>query len=256
MAGVPRSSQQDPPGGSPAAHREEKLTREEKKAQTRERLLDAAAKVFARRGFAGASLEDVAVEAGLTKGAVYSNFSSKDDLITALIDERVDDPLSAIPGAVAGEASAHDQAFQAADLFLGAVEHNRDAWLLMFEYAIYQARRPELRRPISPHFLTQRAEMAELLEGGASRRGVALPMPADELMLGLSALGQGIALARLRDPDAVPHDLFARMLVALIPEIPGRADDPAVSPDHVSPVDDRPADNQSAAHRPDADQTA
>jgi len=61
--------------------RPKKPSREEKKALTRARLLDAAATVFARRGFAAASLDEVAEEAGLTKGAVYSNFESKDELI-------------------------------------------------------------------------------------------------------------------------------------------------------------------------------
>ena len=212
MAGVAAGS---PPEQSA---REEKLTREEKKAQTRERLLDAAAKVFARRGFAGASLEEIAEEAGLTKGAVYSNFSSKDDLIAALIDERVDDPLAAIPAAVEPRGTAHDQAFAAADLFQGAVEHNRDVWLLMFEYAIHQARHPELRRDPNHQWMTQRDEMVRMIEDTVTRRGLKLPLPAGELMIGLSALGQGIALARLRDPGSVPDDLFAKMLVALLPD--------------------------------------
>src|SRR5581483_6613306 len=128
-------------------------------------------------------------------------------------DERVDDPLGAIPGAVAGEGSARDQAFQAADLFLGAVEQNRDAWLLAFEYAIHIARHPETRRPQKDEALAQRRQLVELIEAGAAERGVPLPMPAEELLTGLTALGLGIALNRLRDPDSVPHDLFAKMLV-------------------------------------------
>jgi len=55
----------------------ERLSRQERKAQTRERLLDAAAQVFAQRGFEAASLDEVAAAAGYTKGAVYSNFAAR-----------------------------------------------------------------------------------------------------------------------------------------------------------------------------------
>src|SRR3954465_1205221 len=75
-----------PEWGVPAGHR---LTREEKKAQTRERLLDAASTVFARKGFAATSIDEIAEVAGVTKGAVYSNFESKEDLVRTVLDERL-----------------------------------------------------------------------------------------------------------------------------------------------------------------------
>jgi AcrR family transcriptional regulator len=63
--------------------------RDEQKALTRRRLLDAAETVFARRGFHGASVEEIAREAGATTGAVYSNFAGKEDLFLALFEERI-----------------------------------------------------------------------------------------------------------------------------------------------------------------------
>ncbi len=68
----------------------ERLSRQERKAQTRERLIDAAAQVFAQRGFEAASLDEVAAAAGYTKGAVYSNFASKTDLLIALLERRIE----------------------------------------------------------------------------------------------------------------------------------------------------------------------
>src|SRR5918911_418249 len=65
-----------------------RLTRAEATAQTREQLLEAAERVFLERGFHAASLDAVAEEAGLTKGAVYSRFDSKADLFLAFLDER------------------------------------------------------------------------------------------------------------------------------------------------------------------------
>src|SRR5881396_2434576 len=68
----------------------EPLTAERRRAMTRQHLLDAAAIVFTRNGFHGSTLDEVASTAGFTKGAVYSNFKSKDDLFLALLDERIE----------------------------------------------------------------------------------------------------------------------------------------------------------------------
>ena len=70
--------------------------REEQRAQTRLDLLDAAARVFAERGYHGASVDLVAEAAGYTKGAVYSNFDSKEDLFLELLDRRIDTTITAM----------------------------------------------------------------------------------------------------------------------------------------------------------------
>ncbi|WP_305823330.1 TetR/AcrR family transcriptional regulator [Massilia brevitalea] len=69
-----------------APSRPTRLTREQSRAQTRERLLASAAVVFAREGYAGASVDRIAEEAGYSKGALYSNFASKDELFFELFD--------------------------------------------------------------------------------------------------------------------------------------------------------------------------
>ena len=61
--------------------------RSARRAETRARLLHAAAEVYALRGFGGATLDQVAAQAGLTKGAVYDHFGSKENLLIALIEE-------------------------------------------------------------------------------------------------------------------------------------------------------------------------
>src|SRR3954454_21935814 len=67
--------------------RKNRMTREERKAQTRSDLLRAASRLFVRNGFVATSLSDIAEEAALTKGAVYSNFDSKEELFLALLQE-------------------------------------------------------------------------------------------------------------------------------------------------------------------------
>lgn len=74
--------------GEGAAPRRKRLTRAEARARTRQQLLDAAAGVFARKGFAGASVEEIAESAGYSTGALYFNFDSKEQLFLDLLAER------------------------------------------------------------------------------------------------------------------------------------------------------------------------
>ena len=108
-------------------------------------MLDAAARVFAARGFGGASMEEIAAEAGFTRGAVYSNFADKSELFLVVLEERGERR--------AGEVSAiYEQAEDPFDFFarLGAAEpeRNRDAevWLMLrLEFWLYAMRNPEVR---------------------------------------------------------------------------------------------------------------
>jgi AcrR family transcriptional regulator len=183
---------------------------------TRARLVAAAATVFARLGFAGASLEDVAEEAGLTKGAVYSNFESKDDLIKAVLHDRLDEPARAIPAQISDELSIEDRAARASELFVRQMELDREAALLDLEFSIYLARNPEMVPRFSEGGRELRRTMARSMEEWAARDGVQLPLDSDTLVAGVFALGNGIRLARLSNPDSAPEDLFGTMLALIL----------------------------------------
>jgi AcrR family transcriptional regulator len=197
-------------------------SREEKKALTRERLLDAAAAVFARKGFTGASLDDVAEEAGLTKGAVYSNFDSKEDLVTTLIEERLDRPELGIADVVDPASSRLDQATQAGDLYMSRFETDRESFLLDFEFSLHLARNPHLVKRFNQRYRDLRANTADLIETNAADAGIELPMPKDELAAVLLALGAGLTLDRLVDPDNVPADLFGKTIGLLLAQPGGQ----------------------------------
>src|ERR1700722_11317142 len=104
--------------------------RAEKKQVTRARLLDAAQRVFASRGFAEASLDEIAEVAGLTKGAVYSNFDKKLDLLLAVLDERMNRHFMAITEIVDTTRALPEQAAQGGQLFMDAFQEERELYLL------------------------------------------------------------------------------------------------------------------------------
>jgi AcrR family transcriptional regulator len=198
-------------------------TREEKKAQTRRKLLDAAASVFAQKGIDGASLDDVADVAGLTKGAVYSNFASKEDLVWTLLEERLGEASLRIPGAVDPSNSQEQQSADAGALYMNLADRERDMFLLEYEYMLFLARHPEKRR--AGNFTRRRDTVAQIIAERAAEAGVTLPMSATDLATATFALGAGITLERLVNPEEVPTDLFGRILALIF----GYLDQPAAS---------------------------
>jgi len=196
--------------GSVSPRQKAALSREEKKAQTRQKLLDAAATVFAHKGFAGASLDDVADEAGLTKGAVYSNFASKEELISALLEQRLGQPSLAFPKLISPHATQAEQAEQAAHMFMNLLANERETYLLDIEFMLYRARNPGMHD--STNYVARRDEIARTMEARAAAEGFELPMPAKDLTTALFAIGMGLALERMVNEEHVPEDLFGRVL--------------------------------------------
>jgi AcrR family transcriptional regulator len=194
----------------------ERLTREEKKARTRAQLIDAAATVFARRGLVAASLDEVAEEAGLTKGAVYSNFDSKEDLFQAVIDERLNEPMR--HGAEVIDSSigtTEEHAMAGARVFVDVVQQEREVFLLSLEFNIHVARHPELAPAYVARSREQLAQVVELIDERTTAFGSSLPLPADQMAIAVEALSKGIALQKLVDPDSVPDDLLGRVYALL-----------------------------------------
>ena len=205
----------------------ERLTREEKKARTRAQLIDAAAAVFARRGFVAASLDEVAEETGLTKGAVYSNFDSKQELFQAVIDNRLNEPMLQLADVIdeAG-GTIEEQAMLGARMYGEVVEQERDVFLLALEYDIYCARNPEFERAFASGYRDRLEHIAGLIADHAQRSGVSMPLSPIEMATVVTALSQGMGLQKLRDPERVPDDLLGRVYALLFqhlqaPESPG-----------------------------------
>src|SRR5215204_5628880 len=122
-----------------------RLTREQKKALTRSRLLEAAQKVFLLRGFHRAGLEEVAEEAGFTRGAVYSNFPSKDHLFLALLDARIEQRVRELHEAAAKRGTLEDRMRGDARQWTATMERRPEWTLLLVEFWTHAARDPRLR---------------------------------------------------------------------------------------------------------------
>jgi AcrR family transcriptional regulator len=192
------------------------LTRNERQERTRAELLQAAARVFARRGYHGASVEEIAAEAGYTTGAVYSNFKGKEKLFLALTDYELEKRLADF-GAVAEAADTPEGIEQAAGERFGKFIREDPDWpLLYFEFWAYGARNPNLREEFSKRRLAIQKVIAEAIERQSASLGLQLPMPAEQIAVGVGALINGMAFERVIDPGSVSDELFGLIVSRLI----------------------------------------
>src|SRR5207249_8454527 len=137
-----------------------RLTRKQKQAHTRECLMRSAAQVFARRGLQQASIDEVAEEAGFTKGAFYANFKSKEELFLAMLDERFAQRIEDIEAVIAGEGSTAEKARRAGDQFARNFRADPEWERLFFEFSAYAARDEEFREELVTRYRAMREQMA------------------------------------------------------------------------------------------------
>lgn len=199
-------------------------TRAEKQARTRAELIGTAAKVFARRGYDGASVEEIAEEAGYSHGAVYSNFAGKADLFLAVFEEYMAErvrELAETQTALPDDAPLEARARALADQWMERLGRDRESVLLHMEFIAHGDRDPELAGRFGTRSAAMREAVARYIESFTEEEGRELPISADDLAMVLRALGIGLAIESLVSPDAVRRDLygdFVELLVTMLRE--------------------------------------
>jgi AcrR family transcriptional regulator len=184
-----------------------RLTRKEKQAETRQRLLDAAERVFLRRGLQGSSVEEIAAEAGFTRGAFYSNFKSKDELFVELLQDRVYRQYARMAE------EAQEQPGTPRERLRWGVERVRDVqkgeigrWLfrLWLECLTQAARDEEFRELAASFWSGNRTLVAGQIKATFKEVGRKPPLPPDQIATAMIALDVGLAVQHLVDPEEVP----------------------------------------------------
>ncbi|WP_370945279.1 TetR/AcrR family transcriptional regulator [Amycolatopsis sp. cg5] len=176
-----------------------RLTRDESRARTRERLLDAAAELFAERGVNGASVEQIAEHAGFSRGAFYGNFADKHELVVALLKQRTEREIAEV-GAL--RAASADETMDRLREWNVERALNLDGWFaLRTELALYALRNPESRPMVGDGERLAR----EAVEAGVRHQFEVLGLapPADPAFIALivHSLQDGLLLQRFLAPD-------------------------------------------------------
>jgi AcrR family transcriptional regulator len=187
-----------------------RLTRAEKRENTREGLIAAAEHLFVERGFHATAVDEVALEAGYTKGAVYSNFHSKEDLFFAVYERRVDRMVARIEHVLRETDPA--AGIQRFSLELAQRRGHDDGWLaVFFEFWAHVVRHPELRERFAGIHARAQEPFVAAFERFAGQREVETPVDARGLAVAMYAMQIGLSLERLTQPEVVDVELGTRM---------------------------------------------
>ncbi|OBF08258.1 TetR family transcriptional regulator [Mycobacterium sp. ACS4054] len=189
------------------------------RGEVRDRILDAASKVFAAEGFAGATIDAIGQAAGFTKGAVYSNFESKDELFLALLDREFE--LRGEQIAIALDRSDGDTAAAAGEVsrsVLDSVRDHSDYYVLLVEYWLRAQRDPQLRERLIERRRAAADQALHIVESTDT-------VPGDRRLTDIAqlvvTLNLGVAMEEVLRPGTINPDLLAQLITALLESIPG-----------------------------------
>lgn len=182
---------------------------------TRDKLFEAAARVFEQDGIGGASIEAIAAEAGFTRGAFYSNFRSKDELIFAMLEDHVEQSIRRNMEILAQHKNLDD--FIAA---LKTMDRSRQdplgrSPLLHMEMILVVARAEKRRPELAKRLRARRKLIADIVEATLKDNGTGETLNPPWLASVVLALEDGFRLHRLIDPETTPADSFWRAIADL-----------------------------------------
>lgn len=171
-----------------------RLTREESRQRTREAILDAAERTFGEQGYRGASLDGIALAAGYSKGAVYSNFESKAALFLELMDRRAEREEQALDGR--------------------AVPDPGDGWALAtLDFFIDAVRDQDIRSALAQRYEQARSRLGAMIASGSPESDWATQ---EEVASVAMALGSGLVIQSVIEPGSIAPDLFGRTMTRLL----------------------------------------
>jgi len=178
-----------------------RLSRAEQNDRNRALLLDAARRVFLERGYYAATLDQIADEAGFSKGAVYSRFASKADMFLALLEDRITERAgqnAQLAGELAGTGN-----FSALLELAEQAERGAPGWrLLVTEFRVHAARDPELNRRYAALHARAVDGVARTFTAVSKDGATEFPLPPRQLAELWLTIETGRALEQIANPDA------------------------------------------------------
>src|SRR4051812_26133474 len=197
----------------------------------RDELLAAALRVFASRGYQEAGVDEIAAAAGYSKGALYWHFSGKEDLLSALLEERIDARTREMVELLASGPPERDMSEEGSREFARRLSTQRDAVLLEREYWSLAIRDPELRARYAQRQTELRNAFARALEARARHLGTPeVGMPAEDVARIVMSIIGGLSVDELIEPGSVRPELVGETLALIYAGLVARATAPVAFP--------------------------
>lgn len=186
---------------------------------TRERLLDAAATVFAQHGYHRTAVDEIAEQAGASKGSLYFHFASKEELFLAVAERRLERLTSAWQSAASASTPpiSIDDLVQAWERrFLDQLAPDQPWAMLVLEFYLYAARDATLRARLAEYRAASRALIADILAQQYARAGTTPPASLQDLAWAVEAVDSGLLLQAVVEPETPPPPVYALALQRLL----------------------------------------
>ena len=194
-----------------------------KRAQTQDRLMDAATALFAEKGVLAASVEEICERAGFTRGAFYSNFESKDELLLAVVQRKRKAILKAATDAIDSipdepiEPQTLDEIIKQALLIFQATHPIDEQWLLArSEIRLHALRNPSVRQAVRLVDSSLDELLIEAIQAVVDRHGVVMTVPPGQLVILLTAYQEALATSAMLTGENSFEPLIAERSAQLI----------------------------------------
>jgi AcrR family transcriptional regulator len=192
--------------------------------RARDELLSAALRVFARRGYRDAGVDEIAAEAGYSKGALYWHFACKEELLGALLEEHIDAPMRDRVALLASAPPERDMSKEATQEFARQLEEQREAMQLEREYWALAIRDPDLRARYAARQAERRQALAAGMEARARHLGTPdLGIPSEDVARIVMGIIGGLTVDELVEPGSVRPALLGEALAIVYAGLVARA---------------------------------
>ncbi len=181
----------------------------------RQQILDAAETVFSAQGFNDARMDDIVVESGLSKGALYWYYKSKDALIMALLDRVFVSEMDSAEALISAQGTAEERLHTFARAAVRDIRHFERFMTLGYEFVALAARREAVRKKLRGYYSRYRRILAEIIEQGVEN-GEFSQMDPGQAALAIIGMYEGITLMWFIDPKSIVWDELADLPLEMI----------------------------------------
>jgi len=195
-----------------------RLSREDSREQTTQRLLDAAQKLIARKGLDAASVENIAEAAGYSRGAFYSNFKSKDDLFIELLRRDHLRSLAQFDELRASDLPVDQMQLRTRDIYSHMFRDN-ESFMNWTEARMVAARDARFRAKLDALMAEKRAQIASFIGYFYQRVGVTPPMSTEKMAMGFMSLAEGVRLFMMSSPSEMTSPTAESLLSLFVDSI-------------------------------------
>ena len=191
------------------------VTRKQKQERTRAKLMRSAGKLFCRHGLEQASVDEIATDAGYTKGAFYSNFKSKEELFLAMLDQKFAEEIERIETGLRTDETPDEAARHAGEDLMRFMRSDPEWERLYLEFVAYAGRNDQFRQELLTRCRAMEERLGEVYLRWSQEIGIEPPIPIEDITRMTSIMTQGFLMNQQIDPE-LREEVYGTLVAAFM----------------------------------------